>query len=64
MRALLQMDIAKIELGFQIKEVDVLYFKNSKEKAQRKMGKGLVIGLIAPVISGYMIYHHVIRKHK
>ena len=64
MRALLQMDIAKMELRFQIKEVDVLYFKNSKEKAQRKMGKGLVIGLIAPVISGYMIYHHVIRKHK
>ena len=58
------MNIAKIELGFQIKEVDVLYFKNSKEKAQRKMCKGLVIGLIAPVISGYMIYHHVIRKHK
>lgn len=64
MRALLQMDIAKIELGFQLKEGDVLYFKNSKEKAQRKMGKGLVIGLIAPVISGYMIYRHVIRKHK
>ena len=58
------MNIAKIELGFQIKEVDVLYFKNSKEKAQRKMGRGLVIGFIAPVISGYMIYHHVIRKHK
>ena len=53
-----------MKLRFQIKEADVLYFKNSKEKAQRKMGKGLVIGLIAPVISGYMIYRHVIRKHK
>lgn len=61
---LLQTDIAKMKLRFQIKEADVLYFKNSKEKAQRKMGKGLVIGLIAPVISGYMIYRHVIRKHK
>lgn len=49
------MDIAKIELRFQLKEADVLYFKNSKEKAQRKMGKGLIIGLIASVISGYMM---------